>query len=201
VRTPRSAAARQHEREDEIQRTRRKAAGSPQARSRPLRHESRITSHESRPPYLPITTHQSQAFLIDIRRLEIAVIPWKQTMRARSNRHNHGTRRNRVFVRANIESAPRRVLASRFSALRAPSPWCKGSRVHRAHPPGGGIVMWIPMQTTSCAVLAVSTRNACSAGASNGKRKLENWRRAATLAPIFSFRFSNFDSADVRGDP
>lgn len=117
----------------------------------------------------------------------------------RSNRHGSDTTLIALFASTNVVSAPRRVLASPFSALGVPSPR-RNLRVRRAYPPGGGIVMLIPMHSTSFAVLAVPTRNACSAGTKTGKRKLENRRMTATFPPIFSFRFSDFDSADLRGE-
>ena len=160
-------------------------------KSRVTNCKSRITTHQS-----PLTNH---AFLIDIWRLEIAVTRWKHTMGTRSNRHGSDTPPIALFASTNVVSAPRRVLASPFSALGVPSLW-RNPRVHREHPPGGGIEMLIPMHSTSFAVLAVPTRNACSAGAKTGKRKLENRRMAATFSPIFTFRFSNFDSADSRGE-
>ncbi len=141
-------------------------------------YKSRFTSH-----YSPLTNH---AFLIDICRLETAVTRWKHTMRVRSNRHGLDIPPSAVFASGNIVSAPRRVLASPFSALGAPSLW-RNPRVHREHPPGGGIGMLIPMHRSSGTVLAISTRNAYPGGAETGKLKFENGRALATSSPIFQF--------------
>ncbi len=141
---------------------------------------SPITSH-----YSPLTNH---AFLIDIWRLETAVTRWKHTMRAHSNRHSDETLSSAVFVARNVVSAPRRVLASPFSALEVPSLW-RNPRVHREHPPGGGIGMLIPMHRSSCTVLAISTRNACLKSFETRKAKLER-RGTAAFSPNFEFRIS-----------
>ena len=69
----------------------------------------------------------------------------------RSNRHGSDTTLIALFASTNVVSAPRRVLASPFSALGVPSPR-RNLRVHRAYPPGGGIVMLIPSHSTNFAV-------------------------------------------------
>ncbi len=142
-----------------------------------------------REPLTALTNHHNQhAFLIDIWRLETAATRWKHTMRVHPNRHGSGTSPITDFAATNVVSAPRRVLASRFSALGAPSLW-RNPRVHREHPPGGGIVMLIPMHRSSCTVLAISTRNACLKSFETRKSKLER-RGTATLSPNFEFRIS-----------
>jgi hypothetical protein len=165
----------------------------------------RITSCKSQVTNYNFTHHRSpitlrnHAFLIDIWRLEMPVTRWKHTMRVRSNRHVVDTPPRAVCAARNVVSAPRRVLASRFSALGVPSLW-RNPRVHREHPPGGGIGMLIPMHRSSCTVLAISTRNAYPDGIETGKRKLENGRMAAASPAIFTFRFSNFHPSLHRGE-
>jgi hypothetical protein len=161
-------------------------------------HESQVTHYSSR-----VTTHQSpltnRAFLIDIWRLETPVTPWKHTMSVRPNRHGLGAPPSAVFASGNVVSAPRRVLASRFSALGVPSLW-RNPRVHREHPPGGGIEMLIPMHRSSGTVLAISTRNAYPGGAETGKLKFENGWAPATSLPVFQFPFSVFHPSFHRGE-
>ncbi len=155
------------------------------------RHKSQATKSSYKSQFAnhcsPITT-TNHAFLIDIWRLETAATRWKHTMRVHPNRHGSGTSPITDFAATNVVSAPRRVLASRFSALGAPSLW-RNPRVHREHPPGGGIVMLIPMHRSSCTVLAISTRNACLKSFETRKAKLER-RGTATLSPNFEFRIS-----------
>ena len=120
-------------------------------------------------------------------------------MRVHSNRHSNESPPSAVFVARNVVSAPRRVLASPFSALGVPSHW-RNPRVHREHPPGGGIGMLIPMHRSSCMVLAISTRNAYPDGPETGKLKSENRRAVATSFPIFQFLFSAFHPPFHRGE-
>ena len=152
-----------------------------------------LTNHCSQSP---LTNH---AFLIDIWRLETAVTRWKHRMRVHSNRHAMDTPPSAVFAAGNVVSAPRRVLASRFSALGVPSHW-RNPRVHREHPPGGGIGMLIPMHRSSCTVLAISTRNAYPGGAETGKLKFENGLSVAASPAIFQFPFSAFRPSFHRGE-
>jgi len=137
---------------------------TPRVRCAPLCHKSQAANRKSRITISRITARQSaltnRAFLMDIWRLETAVTRWKHTMRVRSNRHVVDTPPSAVFAARNVVSAPRRVLASRFSALGGPSLW-RNPRVHRAYPPGGGIVMLIPMHSTKSVGRSFSTRNAC----------------------------------------
>jgi hypothetical protein len=149
----------------------------------------RVTNHKSRVTKLFYKSRHSQItlLLIDIWRFETPVTHWKQTMRVRSNRHGRDTPLNAVFAARNVVSAPRRVLASPFSALGVPRTW-RNPRVHREHPPGGGIGMLIPMHRSSlygpryfhAKCLPEKLRNS----------KVEGRQRYRRIS---SFEFSNFD--------
>ena len=89
-------------------------------------HRSGVTDCTDHHSVLPIRRVSNRNTL----RLETAATRWKHTMRVRPNRHCNDTLPIADFAATNVVSAPRRVLASRFSALGVPSPW-RNLRVHR----------------------------------------------------------------------